>query len=152
MDTTKNKRGRKNKYDTHVKPRLKDIENWCRDGKIDSELCKRLGVSLSKFQEYKKEFKELTDTLKRGKQEADYEVENSLYKRALGYENTETKRIKNESGKIIRTEILTKQMPADVTACIFWLKNRKSNEWRDKRDQDIQEDVKITVTLMNNED
>ena len=74
-----------------------------------------------------------------------------MYKRALGYEYTETKSIKNESDKIIRTETTKKQMPSDVTACIFWLKNRQSASWRDKRDNEIPEDVKITVTLVDND-
>ena len=84
-------RGQKGKYDTHVKPRLSDIENWCRDGLIDKEISKRLGVSIDSFNNYKKEYAELLESIKTGKQEADYRVENALYNRAIGYEYVEKK-------------------------------------------------------------
>ena len=50
----KSKRGRKCKYPTRVQPRLQEIEEWCREGLIEVEICKRLGVSIGQFQEYKK--------------------------------------------------------------------------------------------------
>ncbi|WP_042426187.1 hypothetical protein [Geomicrobium sp. JCM 19039] len=81
--------GRKNKYYTHVAPHLKSIEHWCRDGLTEDEIRKRLGVAMSSFAKYKNEYVELSDALKRGKQEADYAVEDALFKRALGYEYSE---------------------------------------------------------------
>ena len=61
------KKGRKNKYDTHVKPFLETIENWCRDGLLEEEICKRLGVGVSTFNDYKSKFSELRETLKNGR-------------------------------------------------------------------------------------
>ena len=85
----KTKRGRKCKYPTHVQPRLHEIEKWCREGLIEVEICKRLGVSIRQFQEYKKKFPQLSHALQRGKEVADYHVEDSLYKKAIGITVTE---------------------------------------------------------------
>ena len=147
METKKEKRGRKSRYEDYVGSQLAKIEDWCREGLIEKEISKRLGVSASQFQEYKRQHSELTETLKQGKTEPDYRVQNSLYKRALGYQYTETKTIKDESGKVIRTETSTKQLASDVTACIWWLKNRMPGKWKDRHDQEFDEDFVITVTL-----
>lgn len=141
------KRGRKNKYHTHVFPRLEEIAHWCRDGLTEEEICKRLGVSHTSFAEYKKQFPELTDTLKVNREIADYRVEDALYMRAMGYEYEEEtfeefaidRPYLKEDGTIVRTELrltkkVKKKQAPDVTAQIFWLKNRRPIEWRDKQD------------------
>ena len=86
------KKGRKSKYDTHVATRLKEIEWWCREGLTEFEICKRLNIAESTFNNYKKEFSELMESLKKGKEIADYQVEDALFKRAVGYEYTEITR------------------------------------------------------------
>ena len=86
------KKGRKSKYDTHVAPRLQEIEWWCREGLTEIEICKRLDVAESTFNNYKREFSELMESLKKGKEIADYQVEDALFKRAVGYEYTEITR------------------------------------------------------------
>ncbi|TFJ48524.1 hypothetical protein CKN80_00920 [Carnobacterium divergens] len=86
------KKGRKSKYDTHVATRLKEIEWWCREGLTEFEICKRLNIAKSTFNIYKKEFSELMESLKKGKEIADYQVEDALFKRAVGYEYTEITR------------------------------------------------------------
>ena len=74
---------------------------------------------------------------KKGKEIVDYEVENSLLKRALGYEYTEvvkerrTNKETQESEMVVVRET-TKHMPPDTLALIFWLKNRCPDVWRDK--------------------
>lgn len=141
------KRGRKNKYFTHVHPRLEEIAHWCRDGLTEEEICKRLGVSVPAFANYKKEFIELIETLKVNREIADYHVEDSLYMRALGYEYEEEtyeefaldRPYIKDDGTIVRTELrltkkVKKKQAPDVTAQIFWLKNRRSDKWRDKQD------------------
>jgi len=137
----KNKGGRPSKYHTHVEPRLIEIEGWARDGLTDEQIAYNLGVAYSTFKEYKKKYPDLMATLKKGKEVVDREVENALLKRALGYEYTEEKiEISDDGRKIIQT---TKHVPGDTTAQIFWLKNRKPNEWRDKRDVDIKGNMEI---------
>lgn len=118
----------KSKYFTHVEPKLTLIEGWARDGLTDEQIAKNLGVNIATFYRYKKDYCEFCESLKRGKEIVDYEVENALLKRALGYEYDE---VTYENGK--ETKRVTKQIAPDTTAQIFWLKNRKPDKWRDKQ-------------------
>lgn len=120
---------RKTKYHTHVEPKLVLIEAWARDGTIDEDIAKKLGVAYSTFKLYKDQHSALSDALKKGKEIADIEVENALFKRALGYKYDE---VTYEEG--LETKRVTKEVQPDVTAQIFWLKNRKPVEWRDKQE------------------
>ena len=118
----------KSKYFTHVEPKLILIEGWARDGLTDEQIAKNLGINIATFYRYKKEYCEFCESLKRGKEIVDYEVENALLKRALGYEYDE---ITYENGEEVKR--VTKQVAPDTTAQIFWLKNRKPDKWRDKQ-------------------
>ena len=76
----------------------------------------------------------------------DRQVENALLKRALGYEYTEvTKEYVPDVGKMTVTKEVTKQVIPDTTAQIFWLKNRKPGDWRDKPTDLSLEDEKTSV-------
>lgn len=97
----------KSKYESNVKCKLKLIEGWCRDGLTDAQIAKNLGISIDSFYTYKKKYVEFSDTLKKGKEVVDYEVENALLKAALN---------------------------GNVTAQIFWLKNRKPIQWKDRKE------------------
>lgn len=129
----------KSKYNTHVEPRLIEIEGWARDGLTDEQISKNLGIAYSTFKEYKKNISDFSATLKRGKEVVDREVENALLKRALGYTYNEVTReqFKNpDTGEyeLTITKVITKEVVPDTTAQIFWLKNRKPEAWRDKKD------------------
>lgn len=88
--------------------------------------------------EWKKKYSEFSEALKRGKEVIDRQVENALLKRALGYEYVE-ETWKSMEDPITGEQILglderkVKYQAPDTTAQIFWLKNRKPNEWRDKQ-------------------
>lgn len=116
---------------------LLKIEGWARDGLTDEQIAKNIGISTSTLYEWKKKYSEFSEALKRGKEVIDRQVENALLKRALGYEYEEIKQIieKDENGKDRkRIEKTIKHVIPDVTAQIFWLKNRKPHEWRDRHD------------------
>ena len=137
--TKKNKGGRKSKYQTHVEPKLFEVECWARDGLIDEQIAKNLGVAYSTFRTYIDKFPALSAALKKGKEVIDYEVENALLKRALGYNYKEVtqERIFNEElgmFDLTTTKVVKKEVVPDTTAQIFWLKNRKPVEWRDKQE------------------
>jgi len=110
-------------------------EMYARERMIESDIAKKLGVSTSTFEQYKKQYPEFLEALKRGKAPIDFEVENALLKRAMGYTFTETKReIENLDNGVILVKSVTetiKEVVPDVTAQIFWLKNRNSQRWRD---------------------
>lgn len=107
------------------------IAGWARDGLIDSQIAKNMGVAYSTLREWVKKFPALSAVLKESKEVVDREVENALLKRALGYSYTETK-TKKEDGVITEVTTTVKEVVPDVTAQIFWLKNRKPETWRDK--------------------
>ena len=138
----------KSKYETDVLPRLVEIEAWKRDGLTDEQIFKNLGISRDTFYKYKEKYTDFSDALKKGKEVADIEVENALFKRAIGYKYKEViKEVKEIDGKkTTYIKEVVKEMPGDVAAQIFWLKNRKSSKWKDKQDIDIQ-DNNVSITI-----
>ena len=140
---------RPNKYETHVAPRLNEIADWVRNGATDSEIAERLGISEDSLYKYKREFSEFSETLKETKEFIDAEIENSLAKRALGYEYEEVTRERNADGDLVVTKVVTKQVAPDTTAQIFWLKNRRPKQWRDKPIEEAgdKEDIGLTITI-----
>jgi len=106
------------------------LEGWARDGLTDEQIAQNMGIAPSTLYVWKDKFKEISEALKKGKEVVDYQVENALLKRALGYDFQETRVEKSEKEtRIIQT---LKHIPADTTAQIFWLKNRRPDKWRDK--------------------
>jgi transcriptional regulator with XRE-family HTH domain len=158
--------GRPSKYESHVQPKLLLVEAWARNGLTDEDICKNLGVSIAAFSNYKLGYLELKEALKRNKEVADTIVENSLYKRALGYTYEEVTRelvkAQGKDGPIIEedeygnlrfkeelkiTKVVTKEVVADTTAQIFWLKNRNPAAWRDKQDIEHSGNIDYVVKL-----
>lgn len=138
----------KSKYETNVKDKLMLVEGWARNGLTIEQIAKNLGISKVTFYKYMNEHIELFERLKKGKEVIDFEVENALLKRALGYKYKEvTKELitdpetKKEELKV--TKEVTKEVAPDTTAQIFWLKNRKPQEWRDKKDIEHSGDMKV---------
>lgn len=64
---------------------------------------------------------------------ADTKVVMSLRRRALGYSYTERETVTDDKGGT-KVKVVEKRMHPDVVAQIFWLKNRQSEKWRDRRD------------------
>lgn len=124
-----------------VKDKLILVEGWARDGLTDEQIANNLGISTSTFYEYKKNYSEFSESLKRGKEIVDYEVENALLKRALGYEfeeKTYETRWDENQGRFreVLTKKVKKEVVPDTTAQIYWLNNRKPKQWRNKRNDE----------------
>jgi transcriptional regulator with XRE-family HTH domain len=102
----------------------------CQAGFTDQELADLFGVAVSTISAWKAEHVEFSEALKAGKAEADDRVERALYHRAIGYSHEVEKPMVVD--KDVRIVTYTERMPPDTTACIFWLKNRNPEEWRDK--------------------
>lgn len=113
------------------KDKLILLEGWARSGLTDEQIAKNIGISRASLYEWKKKEIDIFDALKKGKEIIDFEVENALLKRALGYEYEEET---YENG--ILTKKVKKQVAPDTTAQIFWLKNRKPNNWKDRVETD----------------
>ena len=137
----------KGKYEYWLTPEgLLKLEAWARDGLIDEQIAKNMGITPSTLYEWKKNYSEISESLKKGKAVVDIQVENALLKRALGYSYKEIKEEKTVDGK--RVTVTTKEVVPDTTAQIFWLKNRRPERWRDK--QDIEHSGQMGgVTIIN---
>lgn len=130
--------GRPSKYKPEF---VKQAEKLCRLGATDAEMADFFQVTLSTLSLWKVKHQEFSDSLKLGKEVADKRVEEALYNRALGYSHEDTD-IRVVDGTIMETPMI-KHYPPDTTAAIFWLKNRKPDEWRDKRDVEHSGSIKF---------
>ena len=109
-------------------------------GADDNALAEVLGVNVATVNRWKKAHPEFCESLKRGKDHFDTtHVEAALLKRALGYECTERTYV----GQRLKKRVI-KEIAPDVTAQIFWLKNRDPVRWRDKQDLDVTGKVTLT--------
>jgi transcriptional regulator with XRE-family HTH domain len=134
------------KYAEWLTPeKLTLLEAWARDGLTDEQIAKNMGISESTLYAWKGKYPEFSDALKKGKEVVDIQVENALFKRAMGYKTVEvteeTRLIGVDDDKVpiyamAESKRVYKEFPPDVTAQIFWLKNRKPKEWRDKQQID----------------
>ena len=117
-----------------VEEKLILVERWCRDGLTEEQICKNIGVSVATFNGFKKKQPELVKALKKGKEVAITEVENALFKKALGYDYEEIKTsIRMVDGVETKfTEKTRKHLAPDVAACSILLKNKdKERGWSD---------------------
>lgn len=107
-------------------------------GATDREIADFFGVEERTLHRWKADHPDFCHALKVGKASADERVEQSLYRRALGYSHDDT-HFSSYEGVVTATPYV-KHHPPDTTAAIFWLKNRKPAEWRDVREIKAQVD------------
>lgn len=124
------------------------LEGWARDGLTDEQIAHNAGIHPDTLYEWQKRFPVISEALKKGKAPVDIQVENALLKRALGYEYeevtteiTETPYIDRRGKERVRKQKHVKKTKKivlpDTTAQIFWLKNRRPDKWRDKREEAV---------------
>lgn len=124
---------KKNGRPTKYKVEYVQLALWmARAGRTDIEIAEEFGISESTMTNWKQKYPKFLASLKEGREEPDDQVEHSLFQRAVGYEYTETKEV-TEGGLVTRVEVMNKQKAPDVTAQIFWLKNRRPGKWRDQQ-------------------
>ena len=104
-----------------------------RDGLTDKQIAHNMGITPSTLYAWKDKYPEISESLKKGKEVVDIEVENALLKRAKGYAYLEQKTEIDPLGKKTITKTV-KQVAPDVGAAVFWLKNRRPDRWRDRVD------------------
>lgn len=96
------------------------LSGWARNGLTDKQMCENMGISKDTFYKWKRENSDFADLLKANKDYADTQVENALYKAAI---------------------------EGNTTAQIFWLKNRRRDNWRDKQDVEVSGDISIVDVM-----
>ena len=107
----------KGKYADWLTPEgLLKIEGWARDGLTDKQIAQNMGIGYSTLQTWKQEHQDIQDTLKKSKDVVDRMVENALFQNALS---------------------------GNTTAQIFWLKNRKPEQWREKQNIEMSGDMNV---------
>lgn len=117
----------------------------CLLGYTDAELADFFEVSETTINNWKHEFPGFLESIKKGKSFADADIVDNLYNRALGYTTKEKREEKTADGfKEVEAE---KHVPGDVTAMIFWLKNRQPKLWRDKQEVEQSGDLGLTVNI-----
>ena len=142
------------KNNNEIQDKLILVEGWSRDGLTQQQIADNLGINVDTLIEYKKKYPDFSEALKKGKEVVDIEVENALLKRALGYTITlyEEKVDKNGCVHNLKKDV---HVPGDTTAQIFWLKNRKPKNWKDKQNSENTSDdvnnriIKISDLLNN---
>lgn len=115
-------------------------------GATAPDLATFFAVSVSTIKLWQVQHKAFSDALKVGKATADKLVEQSLFRRAIGYEHDETD-IRTIGTKLVKTPV-RKHYPPDTTACIFWLKNRKPGEWRDKQAVEVEAGAGLAEAIL----
>lgn len=126
--------------------RLALLEGWARDGLNDEQIAHNMGINPRTLYRWKKNNEQICQSIKKGKEVADYIVENALYKRALGYTTVVLEDKLDKDGcvhKDLRREV---HVPGDVGAMVFWLKNRKPDKWKDKpQEQSDSKSKKVVI-------
>lgn len=114
-------------------------------GLSDEQIASNLNINRCSLYEYKKKYPEFAEVLRRGKDEADMAVVNSLYRSATGF--TYYEETTNTIGDVV---VIQKYAKPNTTAIIFWLKNRMGEQWKDK--QEIKQDIQQTVMFSGEDD
>ena len=130
------------------------LEGWSRDGLTNEQIAKNIGINVKTLYDWKNKESNISNALKKGKEVVDIEVENALLKRALGYTITLYEEKVDKDGCVhnLKKDV---HVPGDTTAQIFWLKNRKPKNWKDKQNSENTSDdvnnriIKISDLLNN---
>lgn len=131
---TKNVGGRPTLY----KPEYPDLAyKFCLLGATNEELARSFDVHVDTIKEWLNVYPEFSASVKEGREIADANVANRLYKRAMGYEHQAVKIFANPTTGAEQIIPYTEHYAPDTTACIFWLKNRQKGKWRDKTEQEV---------------
>lgn len=139
--------GRKSKYESHIKPKFEQIDEWLNDGASEKQCAENLGISYATWNNYKNQYAEFCDLCTKPRTKLVEKLRSALVKRAIGFQYEEKKQYitqevdpqtKQPIGKpVMRTEIYTKQALPDTTA-IFGALNLYDEEYvKDKKQYDL---------------
>lgn len=135
------------------KENLIKLQGWASLGLTNEQIAKNIGVNPCTLYDWIKKSPEIDAALKKGKEVTDFEVENALFKRAVGMRYTEIIKeavINPETGKaeLTVTKEVDKEALPDVTAAIFWLKNRKPDIWCDRKAENAEDKKTAGIVVL----
>lgn len=140
MNKKKRPVGRPSEYKPEYAEQARKL---CLLGATDAEMADFFNVTETTINNWKNDFPEFFESIKKGKLLADANVADRLYQRAMGYEAPDVD-IRVVDGQIIETP-LTKYYPPDTPAAIFWLKNRQKAKWRDKLENEVSGNLNVSI-------
>lgn len=107
---------------------------FCLLGATNDDLARMFEVDTSTLERWMNAHEELRASIKEGREEADAHVADRLFKRATGYSHEAVKIVADAKTGSEHIVPYTEHYPPDTTAAIFWLKNRRSDLWRDRHE------------------
>ena len=129
-------KGREGKIKEWLQPdKLILLQGWRRDGLSIKQIAVNVGVAEGTFNNWCTLHSEIREAIKKGEEVCIYEVENSLYKAAIGYDVVETEQIETITPDGLTTtskRARKRHIPPSIGAICFILKNRRSSKWQDK--------------------
>ena len=131
------------------------LECWTRDGYTFEDIANKIGITYQTLRMWRKQYPDIDNALKKGREIIDYKVENALLKSALGYKTKEVKVTTTmRHGKVVETikEVTDKEQAPNVSAIQCWLYNRTPKKWKNMNSRanildDMDEDTSIQVIV-----
>ena len=99
-------------------------------GATDEELARFFGVPTETLRAWLAEVPAFAEAVRSGRELADADVADRLYRRAIGYSHDAVRVFSDRQVSYVE------HYPPDTTACIFWLKSRQPDRWHDKADRE----------------
>lgn len=155
-DNTKVGRYTREKIEDWITPeKLILLTGWCMDGYTEEEIAKKMGISKTLLYNWKNKNVDIMNALKKGKEVCDYEVEQNLYKATKDHivEVTKKQIVKDKDGEKQFITITEQVIPANVTAQLSWLNNRRREKWSNRQVLDTPEErkpVDININVVDN--
>lgn len=109
------------------------LTGWSQDGLTNEDIAKNIGIAEGTLYAWKKKYSEIDESLKKGREVADFIVQNALFQNAIGFDYEE-EAVTNK-GDVVTVKRYSKP---NVTAQIFWLKNRRPDKFREKREPEVE--------------
>lgn len=116
------------------------LEGWSRDGLSMGQIASNIGISRATLYQWIDKNEKIKNALKKGRDVADYEVENALFKSATGFYYEEE--VLDAKGK---KHTIKRYSKPNVVADMYWTKNRRPDKWRDKREQEITGSIPVVI-------
>lgn len=122
------------------------LQGWRRDGLELQQIAHNIGISPATLSTWQQKYDKIREALLKGQEVCYYEVENALYKSAMGYDAREVEQVEtfDANGDLISKSkrVRTRHIPPNTGAICFILKNIRPNNWQDKPERVNLDEVK----------